>query len=113
MPFEKGNTLGAGNAGRPRNHMRIPEEVREHLGCATMKAAKAMTDALDAMYPVMNRHGELVGHEPDHPLRLKAAEAIMNRLYGKPTETIQGPDGEAPRLDVNVIAEKLRKLVDG
>lgn len=108
MAFEKGNTLGA--AGRPRGGLRLPDGIREMLSDGCTKAAKVLLDALDAKYTLVGKHGDILGEEVDHNIRLRAADMIMCRLYGKPTETIQGPDGEPVKFDVSVIAGNLRKL---
>lgn len=106
MPFEKGKS------GNPGGRFRIDPVVKEFLKDATMPAAKALVDALQAMRPVvvsegMNR-GSTIVEVPDHDARIKAANAIMDRLYGKPTQEVSGPDGGPIQLEAQ--GEMLRTI---
>jgi hypothetical protein len=79
----------------------IDPEVREMLTAATPDAARRLIDALDATD----------GDEPDHDMRVKAANAILDRVYGKPTQAIAGEDGEPLRIDIGVV-DILKKLAE-
>lgn len=71
------------------------------LAAATPAAAQRLIDALDA----------LDGSEPDHDLRIKAANAILDRVYGRPVQAVAGEDGGGIRIDVGIV-EILRKLAE-
>lgn len=59
-------------------------QVREMLEAATPLAAKALIDAVAAC----DKDGD-----PDHDMRVKAANAIFDRIHGKPAQAITGEDG--------------------
>ncbi len=95
--FAKGNKGGPGRA-------RLPEAVRDMMVAATPKAAQALIAALDAST------GE--AGEPDHEVRMKAANYIMDRIYGKPTQAVVGEDGGPIRVDMGLL-EHLQRLIGG
>lgn len=82
--------------------------VREMLEAATPKAVQRLVEALDATM-VVHHQGVEVGHYVDHDKRLRAVEAILNRLYGKPTQTVTGEDGGAVAIAVD-LASMLDRL---
>jgi hypothetical protein len=98
---EKGRFVKGNSAGSRR--MQLREDVRALLVDATPKAAKAMIDCLDAEFT--NEFGTFANHD----MRLKAANAIMDRICGKPAQQVVGEDGGPIRHDVAIIAV-LRKL---
>jgi hypothetical protein len=101
----------AGNGGGGRKA--ISHEVRAMLEAKTPDAAQRLIDALDADRPVVVGNGPHATVEmvPDHDTRMKAAEAILNRLYGKPTVAVTGEDGGPLRIGADATTlEMLRKL---
>lgn len=80
---------------------------------ATPKAAKRVIEALDADRPVVvgNGPGARMELVPDHDVRIKAANTIMDRIHGKPAQEISGPDG-GPLFGSLVpdLADSLKKL---
>ncbi len=94
--FTKGNKGGPGRA-------RLPEAVRDMMVAATPKAAQALIAALDA------DSGE---GTPDHEVRMKAANYIMDRIYGKAAQAVVGDDGGPIRVDMGLL-EQLQRLVGG
>lgn len=91
--FQPGNSGGGRRA--------IPPEVREILAAATPDAARRLIEALDATD----------GTSPDHEIRIKAANAILDRMYGRPAQAITGEEGGPLRLDVGIV-DILRKLAE-
>ncbi|MBN8867503.1 MAG: hypothetical protein J0H98_08110 [Solirubrobacterales bacterium] len=93
----KEQATDAGNqGGRPRQPRVVDilrEKAEEHANLITA----AYFDALDATRPIMVGSGEnaFVEEIPDHLIRLKAAEALNDRAYGKPKQIseITGPEG--------------------
>lgn len=84
------------------------------LEAATPKAAKTLIDALDAEYAVVvgggrdaADHIEMVA---DYDLRVKAANAILDRMYGKPAQEITGPDGNPAVVSID-LASMLGRLL--
>ncbi len=91
----------------------MPPEIREMLEAASPTAVKRLVEALDATKPVVVSAGKDCGsqieHVDDFDMRVKAAEIILSRLYGKPAQAITGDDGGPVRVDLGVV-EMLRKL---
>jgi hypothetical protein len=101
-PIEREETSGRfakGNKSGGRKPM--PPEMKELLAAATPKAAQRLIEALDAID---------LG-EPDHEMRVKAANAILDRIYGKPAQAVVGDDGGPLRIDIGVV-DILKKLSD-
>ena len=67
-------------------------EVKEMLLKATVEAAKAQVDALNATKLLISGNGEESFAEvvPDHTIRLKAAGEILDRMHGKAAQEVQG-----------------------
>lgn len=83
----------------------MPEAVREMLEAATPKAAKRLIDALDAERTIVVGSGD-AAHEVslvDHEMRTKAANHIMDRIYGKPAQALTGEDGSPLRVGVVIL----------
>ena len=72
------------------------------LEARTTHAAQRLIEALDAM-TVVHYKGDEVGEYVDHGMRVMAAEALFNRLYGKPVQAVSGEDGGPVRLGVIVL----------
>jgi hypothetical protein len=87
----------------------MPPEVREMLEAASPHAAERLIQALDAEKYV----GLDARAVPDWKARAVAAEALFDRLYGKPAQAITGDDGGPLKIDFLAIAEKLRKAGEG
>ena len=89
-PFEKGQSGNPG--GRPR----IPDHVKEMLRAACAPAAKRLIEALDAEKTIVVGSGDAARMEvvPDWDLRLKAANSLLDRNGGKPTQGVTAEVGE-------------------
>lgn len=103
--FAKGNPGGTGRK-------RMPEDLREMLAAACPAAAKRLIEALDAERAIVvpGGHGQgFVEHVPDWDLRVKASGVILDRVYGKPAQTITGEDGQpvAVAVDLAALLERL------
>ena len=84
-----------GASGNPRGRPVVPDEVKEMLKGATADAARLLIETMtDERAPLK--------------LRLDCANAVMDRVYGRPTQPI---DGE---IDANSAFEvTIRVLDDG
>lgn len=102
-----------GNNLNPGGRRRMPAEVRDMLEAATPKAAKTLCDALDANESYVIGVGDSARIEtaPDYELRVKAANAILDRLYGKPVQAISGEDGgpAVVAVDLAAILERMAR----
>jgi hypothetical protein len=74
------------------------------LEAKTKHAAKRLIEALDAKR-VVHHEGKVVGTYVDHEMRVRAAEALLNRLYGKPPQnaTIDVETGTTVGARIGVI----------
>jgi hypothetical protein len=90
----------AGNGGGGRKP--LDPKVREMLEAATPDAAKRLIEALDATV-VEHYLGQEVGTYVDHRTRIMAAEAILNRLHGKPAQAVTDGEGKAVKLGVVIL----------
>ncbi len=79
------------------------------LEAASPHAAERLIQALDAEKYV----GLDARAVPDWKARAVAADALFDRLYGKPAQSITGEDGGPLKVDFAAIVEKFRKAVDG
>ncbi len=91
--FGPGNKMGTGR-------LAIPQHVREMLEAATPKAVQRLVEALDADKTV---EGVTV---PDHDMRTKAAEKLLDRRWGKPAQAITNEDGSPIRIGIMLLPEE-------
>lgn len=71
VPFKKGESGNPG--GRPK----VPEEVKEMLRAAAPQAVQLLVDTLN-------------NDKVKTDLRIKCAETLLDRAYGKATQPIEG-----------------------
>jgi hypothetical protein len=73
------------------------------LGDAAPKAITALINALSADRTFLLGSGDDARLEtaPDHDARIKAANSLLDRLYGKPAQAVTGEDGG--RLEFGVV----------
>ena len=90
--------------GRPFGSKNSEDASRLRFACrkVTDKIVRAWTEALEAV----DGNGA-----PDHDIRVKAANALADRGYGRPSQSITGEDGGPVDVKVNM-ADMLRRLVD-
>jgi hypothetical protein len=74
---DKAGRFRKGESGNPNGRPKIPSEVKEMFKAATTDAAKLLIET-------MNDSGA------DIKLRIDCAEKIIERVYGKPTQPIDG-----------------------
>lgn len=74
---DKAGRFVKGASGNPRGRAKIPEDVREILRAATAEAARLLIDTMR-------------DEEKDIRLRKDCAVEVLNRVYGKPTQPIDG-----------------------
>lgn len=88
--------LGNKQGGRPR----MDPEVRTMLEGKTKDAVEKLIQCLEAERAIVvgngkDAHTEMV---PDYDLQLKAANAILDRAYGKPAVALTDGDGGPLRM---------------
>jgi hypothetical protein len=91
---------------------KLPESARKILEDATDEAAQALVACLRATKPIITDRGEGMDI-PDLDMRLKAAQVLYDRVYGRPVQSVGGVDGEPVRVDIASIGESLKRLAGG
>lgn len=89
MKFEKGQS------GNPGGRKKIPEEIKEML-------AGASKEAIELLIATMRNEGI------NRDLRVKCAQSILDRTYGKPTQQIEGDIDSVLQI---VMEEDMRELM--
>lgn len=82
--FQKGGPPGPGRQG-------LPPEVKAILEAAEPKAAQRLVEALDA-HTGKDAKGDDI---PDHEMRTRAANALFDRLRGRPAQAITDAAGQS------------------
>ena len=74
---DKNGQFTKGNPGNPGGRPKVPEEVKEMLRAAAPQAVQLLVDTLN-------------NDKVKTDLRIKCAETILDRAYGKATQPIEG-----------------------
>jgi len=94
MPFQPGNKLGGRTADG--------ERVRKLCRAKTEEAVRALVEALEA---------KTEDGAANHEVRIKAANALLDRGYGKPAQAVTGEDGGPIKVDSSAgLLEALKRL---
>lgn len=99
--------LGAGRPPKPK----ATDVLRERVEAKIDEVLTPLFDALKAERVAGWDNGEPLS-VPDHQIRLRGAELILDRVYGKPRQTVDGSAAGRAIPDAQVIAE-LAGLDDG
>lgn len=76
-----GRPFAKGQSGNPSGRPKIPKDVKEMLKAAAPDAAKLLIDTIN-------------DSEAPRALRLEAAKTLLDRVYGKATQPIEGVDNK-------------------
>lgn len=87
-----------GQSGNPKGRSKIADEVRA-------LAAQYSREAIETIIAIMQM-------DEDNKTRLLAANALLDRAVGKPSQAITGEDGAAIKIDTSgeTVLSLLRKL---
>ena len=105
-----GNIFKPGVSGNPSGRPKINKRIRDLARAHTEEAMEALIAALAATKTV--GWGEHMTEVVDHAVRLQAANAILDRGWGKPDASSVGDDEPAADL-VAMDDEQLLKLALG
>lgn len=96
--------FGPGNPGGP-GRRGLPAELKAALEGASARAAEVFAESLEATKGIVLGRGAEASVEfvPDNDLRLRAAEAILNRLYGRPAQAVFAEDEQGNRTPVGIV----------
>ncbi len=101
-------TFAPGVSGNPTGRPRIPNKIREMAKAYTEQATRVLVDALDATRVV----GLAAIEVPDHQVRIMAAQAILDRGWGKPCSVNEMPKDEDESVSQMSDADLLREAVE-
>lgn len=87
-----------GKSGNPSGRPKLPPEIVELRDLAR----EHTRDAVEAIIGVMNDGGAPAG------ARISAASEVLDRGWGRATQSISGPDGGAIKTDMRWIVEIVR-----
>jgi hypothetical protein len=88
MPFAKGQS------GNPGGRVGVPADVRELARAHTVSALETLASVM-------------LSDEAPSAARVAAANAILDRGYGKPAQSVTGENGEGP-VALNLLVEFVR-----
>lgn len=117
QPRKVKDSLGFGGpqpgSGRPR-HPRVIEVLRDRVDADVDAIVDVYVDALGAERSLVVGSGEFASIEtaPDHQVRLKAADALLDRAHGRPVQVTQitGAEGPPVRVSADVDNPEVREL---
>ncbi len=96
------NRVVAGSIGK--ENLQKPQ-IMAVLEKHDLQAQKVLSEGLQAKRRHYNS-GELIAEEPDHLVRLRAADSILDRLHGKATQRVESTSTSVNlNLSLNDIAE--------
>lgn len=101
--FARGN---AGGPGGPRPGSGRKPNKAEILEAIEAIEVEWMGERKPAAYAAFATMVELMRQDDPHPVRLRACEAVLNRLLGKPTETVNVTGGNTDTLMAMIAAAK-------
>lgn len=84
-PFKKGQS------GNPSGRKKVPEDVKLAFRSLTMDAVRTLT--------------EVMHHGDNDSSRIRAAEIILNRAWGTPTQAVELTGAEGKDLGIRIIFE--------
>ena len=94
MPWKKGES------GNPSGRPKVVADIRDACRAAGAAAIAALVEEL---------------RSDDGRTRIAAATALLDRGYGKPTQTVSGPDGgpiAVAHVNADEVRAKLARLAD-
>ena len=85
-----------GESGNPGGRPKVPDEVKTILKGATVQAAQLLVETITS-------------EEASYSMRLDAAKEVLNRVYGKSPQPI---DGELDAVVQFVLGAEVRELAE-
>lgn len=107
--------IGHGGGGRPKKPT-VPQVLRQIVENAAGEVIQPFFDGLQAERPVVVGNGVHATLEmvPDPSVRIRAADGILDRVYGRPKQTTEltGADGGAVAVHVPSTEERKAAVAD-
>lgn len=103
----RGNLFQPGQSGNPGGRAKVNKRVREMARAHTEEAVQALVDALKATKAFYAGNDSGLVESPDHATRIHAAQALLDRGWGKPIAEDVVTKLDADELDAG---EDLSKL---
>ena len=94
---DKAGRFAPGSTGNPKGRPKIPKDVKEMLKAATADAAKLLIDTMK-------------NQEADLKLRVDCAERVLDRVYGKASQPIEGAFDFAATISIATEQEARQAL---
>ena len=94
---DKTGRFSPGNRANPSGRPKIPKDVKEMLKAATADAARLLIDTMN-------------NQEADLKLRVDCAERVLDRVYGKASQPIEGAFDFAATISIATEQEARKAL---
>jgi hypothetical protein len=100
----KGTRFKKGVSGNPGGREKIPESIKKLAKEKSEEALRTIIEIMRSAEKAVSTKMEIV-YVPDYPTRLRAAEYVLDRAWGKPAQAITGEEGGPVNIKAEVLTD--------